>query len=760
MSDLKIRLLPPVAIGRFGSSEKPVENFTLGDDPHDPLGYRKILPEPTFEVAADGSLSQSTPEKITFRDGEHIRPVAPFLEVFTHDGDTLRPLCIDDLPDGAEVSWTVEVANHKVFRRTNDPRDKVTFKGTCKGHDPLILRGKAPNFTPDGSIDFGRVRYIRPTKEFPQIRARFTPGAGLIYGPVAEEGKDITDGDVVSADQRIYAKGNWVGFDADDNAFKDLGYYNETLPPSLYAISSPAPSWLNNNIAVSRGYFDDSCDGFITVKISAADGSRLAESTARICAGPPDIAPDAMFLRTLTDDLEQVLEGPGLAGDEAPEMTRARAIDIVRRAFETVRFMNLTVMNGNDFKGRSALTLDSMPQEESADTERALRPVMPPQTVDTLAISQLHAQVYAALKGGSEAWFANVIRRPDEVSDFTDHGRRKMPAMMCGADNGYLALTHRQIATIERAASLLGYSNAQPEPLPASDDKPLLQPKNRTAMISYKPQGNPISSTPSSSVANCCPGLEMDFRAVWRRLFKGVTLREYDNLVVTCDASLDFDLTGHRLMAVRLGKEYIQFTAPIVGPAPSDPKNMILQTTDMNPAGRAPLEWSNALAPVIAGYQGKTVRCIFTRERAKEYQVFTPGDRSNQIVMELEVRHFFDDGDQSDIGVDESVLISRALADAGELTQGLCSPWQNDYRECSCYYWASARPDFVNAEMGPDGLSSGDNWLQRRRTGDYVPDDYVDSRLINYDDLFRHWEVLLRFQISGCDAPGESQDGK
>ena len=46
--------------------------------------------------------------------------------------------------------------------------------------------------------------------------------------------------------------------------------------------------------------------------------------------------------------------------------------------------MNVAVMNGNDFKGRSALWLDSMPEEEAADTQRAIRPVMPSGTVDTL----------------------------------------------------------------------------------------------------------------------------------------------------------------------------------------------------------------------------------------------------------------------------------------------------------------------------------------------------------------------------------------
>ena len=103
-------------------------------------------------------------------------------------------------------------------------------------------------------------------------------------------------------------------------------------------------------------------------------------------------------------------------------------------------------------------------------------------------------------------------------------------------------------------------------------------------------------------------------------------------------------------------------------------------------------------------------------------------------------------------------MISEALAEAGELTQGLCSPWQNDYRECSCYYWASARPDFINVEVAPNGLSVGDNFFQKERTGQYVVDDYLDQRLVFYDDLFTAWETWLRFQVGGRDAPRNTQE--
>jgi hypothetical protein len=116
----------------------------------------------------------------------------------------------------------------------------------------------------------------------------------------------------------------------------------------------------------------------------------------------------------------------------------------------------------------------------------------------------------------------------------------------------------------------------------------------------------------------------------------------------------------------------------------------------------------------------------------------------------------------------QQAVVAEQLVLAGELTQGLCSPWQNDYRECACYYWAASRPDYVNVVIGEDGASRGDNWLSKERSGNYVLDDRsdarlanfddsTDSRLVSYDDLFLHWEKLLRFQIEGRDAPEERE---
>ena len=95
----------------------------------------------------------------------------------------------------------------------------------------------------------------------------------------------------------------------------------------------------------------------------------------------------------------------------------------------------------------------------------------------------------------------------------------------------------------------------------------------------------------------------------------------------------------------------------------------------------------------------------------------------------------------------------------GTLTQGLCSPWQADYRECGCYYWAASRPDFVNPE--PSGTDTiGHNWMLKSRTDankapsqDNITWDRIgDADQWDYEDLYRAWEEHLKFIIAGKDA--------
>jgi hypothetical protein len=744
MTISEIRLLPTLAIARVGSAALPLDNYTLEEDPQHPLGYRRITGAPTLIVDdATGKITETKiPETVQFKSEARVRPVAPFFEAFasTEDG-RLEPLTLSMLQQhglGAkDVRWRVKVQNRKVYRRTREPGDIVRADTDWfEGHLQQPLAGHCENFVDNKTIPLGQARYICPNKNFPEIRLRFTPAQGLIYGPNVAERNHL----VIPDERAVYdaGKGKWRGWDIDTAMSADEKAVRETAPPSLFAITPhQAPPWLHGDKAVSRGYLDDTCDGFVHLKL-AISGRELTAS-ARISAGPPDYAPDSIIVRTLADDLEQIVDGPEVK-DEDPTV-QVRAEDIIRRAYETVRLMNVAVMNGNTVKGRPPLSLDTMPAEEAFGTQRMLRPVMAPQNVDMLAVLALHQQAFAALRGGTAPWFLSLLRQPEEAGDLTDRGRRKMPALMCGADGYYLTLTRRQIDTIRRAATALHFQEERREPAAVTESETSgrrIEPCNLTAQLFYKAAGNPINSRPAMAIGNPTPGLELDFRAVWRRLFEGIELSEHDNYVIDAVGRYA-GLKGRRLLHAD-GRKLV---AELRGPSPASADADVLVKSEKNPDGVFCIEWSNNLTHVLRK-QGELVECYFTCGPSEDPQPWDDEKRDLYHKETLRVRSFFEL---------ETAVISSDLAKPGELTQGLCSPWQNDFRECSCYYWSASRPDYVNVEPTQDGTSRGDNWFQKVRTGDYVPDDYVDSRLISYDDLFLEWERALKFQIGGRDEP-------
>ena len=102
--------------------------------------------------------------------------------------------------------------------------------------------------------------------------------------------------------------------------------------------------------------------------------------------------------------------------------------------------------------------------------------------------------------------------------------------------------------------------------------------------------------------------------------------------------------------------------------------------------------------------------------------------------------------------LDEDGVIDLQTAEPGTLTRSLCSPWQWDFTDCGCYYWAASRPDYVNVETTARGVSIGNNWMARSRTPKgYEPDNPNNPRQLNYEDLFRNWQGLLRFIVEGRD---------
>ena len=243
-----------------------------------------------------------------------------------------------------------------------------------------------------------------------------------------------------------------------------------------------------------------------------------------------------------------------------------------------------------------------------------------------------------------------------------------------------------------------------------------IEPTNLTAQLHHRAAGNPPSTLPDSAISNCFPGLEFDFRNVWRRLLEGIVLHEASGFVVGAESPHE-----------RLAGRYLLSVAGF-------PTLMEVRNPNGDAQGSTFMEWSNALADVVALHSGEPVPCVF----------FDPQNPdADPETVQLSVRAMFVPSEATD---GSTAAIGEELVQPGELTQSLCSPWQNDYQECGCYYWAASRPDYVNVEHTATG-AIGNNWLARSRD----PKRY-DVPNLTHEELFREWEDLLRFIVGGQDA--------
>jgi hypothetical protein len=251
---------------------------------------------------------------------------------------------------------------------------------------------------------------------------------------------------------------------------------------------------------------------------------------------------------------------------------------------------------------------------------------------------------------------------------------------------------------------------------------PEIEALNLTAQMAHRARGNPISTLPESAISNCYPGLEFDFRNVWKNLFEGVELHEAG--LVTQGHSVLHVQPGS--LAAAAGVEVFDRLLEVDGRS----VQTLVSRSSGPTAVQVALEWANALAHIVSK-GGQNVACVFGKPNGLRVQV------------DLAVRRIFD-----------GVALAEELAEPGALTQSLCSPWQADYRECGCFYWAASRPDFVNVERDQAGGVLGHDWMQRDRSpgATYQPDAGGFSPThISYDELYAAWEQHLKFIIEGKD---------
>ncbi|WP_074125204.1 hypothetical protein [Bradyrhizobium sp. NAS96.2] len=369
---LELFFLPPMAIGRLGSSDAPLASFSWAEanTRHD-ANETIITPALSLRVEPDDSVAPYLPDEIDFKDElGRIRPVAPFFELWakmqSREGGTVDvPVTLDLLKHlGAtphNVSYEITLANHKAARRAADSAcafsARVMVAGDNHRRQELLAfsphtAGQEPLVRPERPIPLGTFQVIRPVPNKDEgrgvdrsiLRVRFTPPAGLVYGPPT-----AVNGPAPQVMPGVY-----------EAAGIQFGRVHEIVPPER-RILNPATMWsryimMNGHFedpqpqdgydgaAVgnfqSWGCVDDTSDGLIVATL-AVHGRRF-RAAARVFSSPPDFAPDRRPFFSIGDDIaDRELPPLPTVDAETFKVSKEEIVDLFHRAFETASLFNL-----------------------------------------------------------------------------------------------------------------------------------------------------------------------------------------------------------------------------------------------------------------------------------------------------------------------------------------------------------------------------------------------------------------------------------
>jgi hypothetical protein len=288
-------------------------------------------------------------------------------------------------------------------------------------------------------------------------------------------------------------------------------------------------------------------------------------------------------------------------------------------------------------------------------------------------------------------------------------------------------------------------------------------PRNLTAQASYLVPGNPVVTRPEDAVANCFPGLEIDVRNLDRRFFPGLVFnfvepadqrvpgKRYGAVIAYNDFIEDPDLQIGELETERLYEELEKNCG--INDIRTVAQNLYNDlNADPFAKGVWYLDWIEQKKRKLST-KTLTGLGVWRLVRGLEPGPVTIGLRRHDKPKRRKTlkgwRRLFTDPITG--------VISGAYQ-PGELMQGLCSPWQHDFRDCACHYWASNHPDIVMPEVYPGELlpggeardpvlNAGIDWLRADRSpemaaaaSDTIPQNRPYQ--IDHFQINRTWQRL------------------
>ncbi|OLZ56764.1 hypothetical protein AVW11_29685 [Streptomyces amritsarensis] len=464
----RLWIQPPLAFARLGPSPVPCDNHRYGPSDLTPRGTGRttVLPDATLDLAEDGTLTERMPERVQFKDEAGWRPVCPYFELHgawtvggvAGTGPVTEQVLADCGLSLADVRWEVRVANLKAHHITQQAGDRIEARVDLAGddHRRRVLEGRSPQaaqqpLVPAGEVlPLGSVQVPAPNPDLPELRLRFTPAAGVVYGPRGHD--PLTGYELPQERLFLNPEAAWSGFRLTDTDYR-------TTPALLFA--GAERGWR------SLGLVDDVCDG--TVTVSLPDGPR---ATARIVSAPPRFSPDRRPFVSLADGLADRVQradvhDPAYVEDE--EQTALEVRDLFERVLETMGAINVDVQNERAARTNAVIAAGS---GLSAQDARSLA-FDPPEPLLGLLLGltergRRRHRRFVALEVledmvreqpdliGQQVRAPAAVDAPGPVTlDSPRFYTRQMPSAMRGSDAYPMHLTRRQYDLLVRWAEKL-----------------------------------------------------------------------------------------------------------------------------------------------------------------------------------------------------------------------------------------------------------------------------------------------------------------
>lgn len=295
-----------------------------------------------------------------------------------------------------------------------------------------------------------------------------------------------------------------------------------------------------------------------------------------------------------------------------------------------------------------------------------------------------------------------------------------------------------------------------------------IQPRNLTAHADHWVRGNPATTRPESGVDNSYPGLEFDQRNLDKRFFPGLEFEFHGSGFPPLLRSMD-TAKAARPLPIQLGDlgETIGdafFLWAVFGKlgAASGSVNTIARFDGTHGLQAWRIIHDLELGPLAVLLARRHVEeggiNLGAEDQLEAESALQSGgdlirrDAQGKLVFAVL------SGSRANYLVDG--VINPVLFEPGDLTRSLCAPWQYDFTDCGCFYWASNKPDLVAVD--PDGPQIY-NFQRKQRDGSERPPEQVladkiglltiggwDSRTENdpnrimlHQEVMNSWESLF-----------------